>query len=345
MLSKKIINSKNLIDNITYIKQQAFDKKVCVMVKADAYGHGMKEITELLKDEVEFFGVSNQEEALELRKYNCTSRVIVFGACEDYKICMQQDIDFALFSYPQLKEVIKIAKKNHLIPKLHLNINTGMNRFGIQTKKEMNKIISLLQKNDMMLEGIYTHFSSLTSDPDYTDRQKILYDYFVSFLPQDWNVLKHVGGGNSLFEDYNCDMVRVGMLVYGYGNEFVKPVMSIESQVVDMQYVKSGEHVGYLCGYTAPRDIVVATIPLGYADGLPRLLSNNCKVKINNKWARSCGNICMDSFMVDVSEINAKVGDKVQIMVDATAFSEICGTTCYEVCTNFIKLRAQTIIK
>ena len=160
MLSKKIINSKNLIDNITYIKQQAFDKKVCVMVKADAYGHGMKEITELLKDEVEFFGVSNQEEALELRKYNCTSRVIVFGACEDYKICMQQDIDFALFSYPQLKEVINIAKKNHLIPKLHLNINTGMNRFGIQTKKEMNKIISLLQKNDMMLEGIYTHFSS-----------------------------------------------------------------------------------------------------------------------------------------------------------------------------------------
>ena len=237
------------------------------------------------------------------------------------------------------------AEKAGVKPKLHLNINTGMNRFGIQSKKEFFKIISRLVKENLTLTGIYTHFSSLTTDEDYSQRQKMIFEEYANALPYDWDTCVHVGGGGSLFEDVECDMIRVGMLAYGYGNEHVKPVMAIESEIVDMQYVKAGEHVGYLCGFTAREDMVVATIPLGYADGLPRLLSNNFDVKIALRKARSTGNICMDTFMVDVSHIPVQVGDKVIVMQDASYLAKICKTTPYEIGTNFIKFRGESVIK
>lgn len=345
MISKKIIFSSNFFDNLAYIKEQAYDKKICLMIKADGYGHGMDEIVKLATGRIDVFGVSNQEEALHFRKLSKRDKVIVFGACENYALCAKEDIEVALFSYDQLKKILKSCKKAGVKPKLHLNINTGMNRFGIQSKKEFFKIISRLVKENLTLAGIYTHFSSLTTDEDYSQRQKMIFEEYANALPYDWDTCVHVGGGGSLFEDVECDMIRVGMLAYGYGNEYVKPVMAIESEIADMQYVKAGEHVGYLCGFTAREDMVVATVPLGYADGLPRLLSNNFDVKIALRKARSTGNICMDTFMVDVSHIPVQVGDKVIVMQDASYLAKICKTTPYEICTNFIKFRGESVIK
>ena len=345
MISKKIILSRNFLDNLAYIKEQAYDKKVCLMVKADGYGHGMTEIVELASGKVDCFGVSNQEEALSFRNISKSERVIVFGVCEDYVLCAKENIEVALFSYDQLKKILKSCKKAGVKPKFHLNINTGMNRFGIQSKKEFFKIISRLVKENLTLTGIYTHFSSLTTDEEYSQKQKMIFEDYANALPYDWDSCVHVGGGGSLFTDVECDMIRVGMLAYGYGNEHVKPVMAIQSEIADMQYVTKGEHVGYLCGYTAKEDMVVATIPLGYADGLPRLLSNKFEVKIAGRKARSTGNICMDTFMVDVSHIPINVGEKVVVMEDASVLAQICQTTPYEICTNFVKFRGESVIK
>lgn len=338
MFSNIFLNRTNLLHNVSVLEDIA-GGPILVMVKANGYGHGAKEIVKMLDGRIKYFGVSNQSEAEQLRQIS-DSNIVVFGACEDYEVCIKKKISFALFSSNHLKQIIKLYKKLNIKPQMHLCINTGMNRYGVKDIEEYTKIINLLKKNKLSLEGIYTHFSSLTSDKDYTAYQHEKFMQFVQLLP-DENTLIHIGGGLSIFTDFKADLHRVGLEVYGYGNEFVKPVLSIESQIVDIQQVKKGEHVGYLCSYTAEQDMTVATIPLGYADGLPRKLSNKLIVSIKGKKAKNIGNICMDAFMVDISHINCKIGDRVVIMKNASDFAPLIESTEYEVLTNLSKFRGE----
>lgn len=343
MLSKIVLSKDNLLHNLSEIKKRS-NGKICAMVKANAYGHGLTEVATLIKDHVAFFGVSNQDEAETIRGF-CDTPIIIFGLCDDYVRCMQNNISFALFSLKMTKNVIKIAKKSHFYPKLHLCINSGMNRYGIRNLREFVKIIRLLKNNNIQLEGVYTHFSSLTTDAKYTQKQRKKLEDFLTFLPREWKTIIHVGGGNSIFGNFNADMYRVGLGLYGYGFDFVKPVLKIKSQIVELEDVEKGEHVGYLCAFTANKKIKVATIPIGYADGLPRKLSNNIYVNINDKKAKSCGNICMDTFMVDVSDIKCKIGDEICVLDDASIWAKILDTTVYEVLTNFCRFRGDREIE
>lgn len=342
MFSKILLNKENLLYNCRYLKEKS-GGNLCVMVKANAYGHGAKEVVKVLEDEIDYFGVSNQFEALELRPIT-KSHIIVFGACEDYRKCIEENISFIILSLEHLKEIIELSHELSIMPRMHLCINTGMNRYGVKDKHEYEKIIKLLVKNDMYLEGIYTHLSSITTDKEYTERQLKIFNEFLSLLPEEWNTIKHIGGGGTIFLGEKVDMYRVGLKVYGYGHDILKPVLSIESQIVDIQKVKKGEHVGYLCCFTASKNMTVATIPLGYGDGFPRKLSGNISVEINGKNAKSVGNICMDAFMVDVSEIRCKKGDKVKVFNDASVFAPLVGTTEYEILTNFSKFRGKRIV-
>ncbi len=342
MFSNIFLNKSNLIQNCHKLKETA-GGKLCVMVKANAYGHGDKQIVKMLEDEVDFFGVSNQMEAERLRPLT-KAHLVVFGACEDYKSCIENDISFILLSYHHAKKIVALSKKTNKNPRLHLCINTGMNRYGIKDTKEFIKIIELLSLHNLQLEGVYTHFSSLTTDLSYTLRQEKLFNDFLSLLPKNWNTIKHVGGGGTIFSDIKADMYRVGLEVYGYGKDCVKPVLSVQSQIVDIQKVAQGEHVGYLCGFTAEKDMIVATIPLGYGDGLPRKLSNHLEVLVNGKKAKSTGNICMDAFMVDVTNIKCKIGDKITIFDNVSELATIVGTTEYEILTNLSKFRGDRVI-
>ena len=342
MFSNIFLNRKNLIDNVEYLQAKS-GKNLCVMVKANGYGHGAKEIVSVLDGKVQAFGVSNQSEAVELRKIT-NSKLIVFGACEDYELCIKKKISFALFSYNHAKKMVKLYKKTKIVPRMHLCINSGMNRYGVREKEEFIKIIDLLNKNNLILEGLYTHFSSLSTDNEYTKRQEGIFKEFKQLLPSEKTIV-HVGGGMTIFKDIDGDMYRVGLEVYGYGNQFVKPVLSVQSTIVDIQDVKKGEHIGYLCGYTAPKDMKVATIPLGYGDGLPRKMSNKLKVKIKKQEAINVGNICMDAFMVDVTDIKCKIGDKVNIVENVKTWAEMIESTEYEALTNLSKFRGERIIK
>lgn len=337
MISNILINKQNLIDNFIYVKSQTAGK-VCVMVKANAYGHGDKDVAKILNDYADFFGVSNLTEAMRVKEVS-EKQIIVFGECEDYFKCMASGIGFALFSFEQTKKIVEIYKHSFVKPKMHLCINTGMNRYGVNCIKECKKIIALLQKFNLQLEGLYTHFSSLTTDEKYTTKQIEKFEDFRALIPAEWDTIIHVGGGRSIYNDYKTDMHRVGLFIYGYGDNFVKPVLSIESRVVDIVKVKKGEHVGYLCGYTADQDSTVATIPLGYGDGLSRALSNKLQVKINGVNVRNVGNICMDSFMVDVSHIKCNVGDRVLVCENIQKVASIMCSTEYEALTNLTKFR------
>ena len=343
MFSKIFLNSKNLINNINVLEEDA-QKPLCVMVKANAYGHGSKEIVSILKDRVNFFGVSCLNEALEIRDYT-KGEIIVFGKCDDYEKCIKNDISFILMSYNHAKEMVSLSKKLRKKAKMHLCVNTGMNRYGVKDKKEFGKIIDLFEKNKMELAGLYTHFSSLTSDKEYTLSQEEKFKEYCSLLPKRWKTICHVGGGKSIYSNLNADMYRVGIAVYGYGEPRLKPVLSLESEVVDIQKVNKGEHIGYLCGYTAKENMTVATIPLGYGDGLPRKLSNKLKVKIRGEERLNCGNVCMDAFMIDVTNIKCKIGDKVTLLENALDWAPIIESTEYEVLTNLSKFRGERIIK
>ncbi len=342
MFSKIFLSKEKLYKNIEHM-EKITNGKICAMIKANVYGHGQKELLPILSKRIDYFGVSNEDEAYLAREYT-DKTIIVFGLCQDYRTCMEKEISFAVFSPNHVEKIIKIAQYFSLTPRMHLCINTGMNRYGIKKVNDFKKIIKLLNKNHLKLEGIYTHFSSLTTDRIYTENQKKLFFKFLKYLPVDWDTIKHVGGGKTIFEDLNCDVYRMGIELYGYEVNGVSPILSVESEIVSLQDVKKGEHVGYLCGYTADKDITVATIPLGYADGLPRKLSNKLEVNINGKKARSTGNICMDTFMLDVSNIKCKIGDKVIIMKNAYDIANILGTTEYEVLTNFNKFRGERII-
>lgn len=342
MFSNIFLNKTNIISNCKILKS-ACKSELCVMVKANAYGHGDKEVVQMLEGEVDYFGVSCQAEAEKLRPFT-KAHIVVFGSCDDYKGCIEKDISFALLSFKHAKEMIALSKKTQKRPRMHLCINSGMNRYGVKDKKELKRIIELLSRHKLQLEGIYTHFSSLTTDKTYTERQKAIFYDYLTLMPKNWNTVKHVGGGGTIFGDFEADMFRVGLEVYGYGNELVKPVLSMESRIVDIQKVEKGEHVGYLCGFTAEKDMTVATIPLGYGDGLPRKLSNKILVKINGQFVKNCGNICMDAFMVDVSELKCKIGDRAVIMENATILAKLLDTTEYEVLTNFAKFRGNRTV-
>lgn len=342
MFSKILLNKSNIIYNARTLSQIA-EAKLCVMVKANGYGHGAREVVEMLGDEVDCFGVSNQYEAIDLREMT-EKEIIVFGRCEDYSLCIENDISFSLFNFEHLKEILKSRKQNSLSPKMHLCLNTGMNRYGVREKKEFEKILNLLIKEKIELCGIYTHFSSLTTDREYTQTQYQKFQEFCQMLPKEWKTTRHLGGGKSLFEDFDADMFRVGLEIYGYGDPLLKPVLSVESEIVSIQEGKAGEHVGYLCGYTTEKDVKIATIPLGYGDGLPRKLSNKLKVQINGKERLNIGNICMDAFMVNVDKLRCKVGDKVCLFYNISEIAKELETTEYEVLTNLSKFRGERII-
>ncbi len=342
MFSKIFLYKDNLLHNINYIKSVA-KKPICVMVKANAYGHGEKEILTMLDGQVDYFGVACQSEGLSGRK-STSGHIVVFGKCENYVQCMKHDVSFALFSFDEAKRITREARKHNLCPRFHLCVNSGMNRYGFKDREEILKTINFLGENDIQLEGFYTHFSSLTSDEGYTQRQKEKFYEMKALLPKSWETITHVGGGKSIYRDFEADMFRTGIECYGYGNENVLPVLEVESQIVDKQKVSKGEHVGYLCGFTAQRDMTVATIPLGYADGLPRKLSNKFQVEINGKMAKSTGNVCMDAFMVDVTDLKCKIGDKVKVLTNASLIAPIIETTEYETLTNLTKMRAKRII-
>lgn len=343
MFSKIFLNKQNLLNNIEFLSQKG-GRPICLMVKANAYGHGLEQIVQMATEDVDYFGVSNMTEGLRARQ-NTNKMVIVFGYCEDYQKCMQNNLSFAVFSLDQVKEIVNLSLKNNLNPRMHLCVNTGMNRYGVKTKKEFVKIIRFLQTKNITLEGFYTHFSSLTTDENYTEKQAEKFEDFKSLLPKEWNTLTHIGGGNVIYRDFDASFFRIGMQAYGYGTSEVKSVLRVESQIVDIQEVLKGEHIGYLCAYTAQRDMKIATIPLGYGDGLFRKQSNKLEVLINGKRAKNVGNICMDAFMVDVTGIKCKRGDKVIVLENALISAKEIESTEYEVLTALSKFRGERVIE
>lgn len=322
-------------DNLHFNLSQFADKKIFLMVKSNAYGHGLEEIVKLANPYVFGYGVVNIDEALKVRKLT-RKRVIIFAPTKEFEICKKNNIEFLVQSEGDLKDAISFGCQNLL----HLSVNVGMNRYGLKSEIELRAVEKILLENKVKLRSIYTHFPRLEN---YVSTMQA-YRKFVklkNLISQKCPIC--FGGSAVYYYPFEYEFLRLGIEGYGYGKKG-KKVMAIYSQVLKINFVKRGEYVGYGKKFKEPYGSYFAVVPVGYGDGLSRNLSNKFKVKINGVEYCSVGNICMDCFFVRVDK-SVKVGDKVEVMADADYFAKKLKTIPYEILTNFSLLRGKTVIK
>lgn len=345
MNNVKLIFRDNLTRNLKNIKK--CNKNICAMIKADAYGHGMDNIIKIIKNEVSFFGVANEEEALKAKKIAPNSNILIVGKSSNFVNILKKDISFTIDSLSELLKVLKICKLTNKKAKIHIAVNTGMNRIGTKDIDEFKNMLNIFDDNSMYLklEGVFTHcFDADCSKTHFYAQMQCFYKFVK--LVKNSEVIIHIGG--SFVLNHNVpkfvNMVRVGYFLYGYGKNYLNKVMNIKSKIIKIIECKSGDFVGYGNKINITHNSKIAVVPIGYADGLPRSVSNKYEVNLNGKKARIIGNICMDMFMIDVTSLQCQVGDEVVVFDNALYLSKQANTSPYEILTNFCSFRGKSLI-
>lgn len=328
-MNRKILNKDALVFNANFFKGYA--PKVCAVVKANAYGHGIKEVALTLKGRVDMFAVSSLEEAEELYKILPDEKILILSKCPNFD--MIDRFCLTLTSISDVKKAIKAGKTE----RCYIKLCTGMNRFGIDANNEnLLKTLKNLIKN-RVFAGFSAHFSS-TSNKKTTNNE---YQNFLrarSFLEKPFPICFGGSGAKNL----PCDILRAGLGIYGYGDRRLQKVMRLEGKVLQLRSLEKGEFAGYDHTFKAKRRTTLAIVSVGYADGFSRERSKNMKVTICGKKYAVVGNLCMDACFVDVTGGTVKVGDKVLLFEDADVTSKQYNMCTYEVLTNFNSFRGET---
>lgn len=343
MVNIKLLNRDNLIHNYNLCKNIA--GRVMVMCKADAYGHGIEDVVGILKQKCNWFGVASTLEAIRVRRIaGDGANILVVSKSEKFDLLIKNNIHITVDDISEVEAINEFGEKLKRRAYVHIAINTGMNRIGVNDVAEFKKIIDRIGISKYItLVGVFTHMYDADENPNHYKNQIDDFKRYLKFIPK--GVICHIGGSYCLDGEMPkfVDMVRVGFALYGYGNLNVRPVMSIWSRIIKISSVKTGENVGY--GNNLLKfDKLIATIPLGYADGIPRRISKKGYVKICGKICKVVASVCMDCILVDVTKIKAKVGDKVLVMDDATKMAKWANTSTYEVLTGFAKARTKCLI-
>ena len=327
--------------NLQTIKRK-IGKKLLVVIKANAYGHGAQKVAQCTCDLADYFAVATIEEAITLREDGIRTPILILGyvSPEYYPDLVKYDIEQTVFDYESAVELARVGGKAHIA------IDTGMGRIGFIPNDESAEIVEKIYNLEgIHIQGVFTHFSTADEeDKTFTKKQFELFSDFVKKL-EDKGVhipIKHVSNSAAIIDmpHYSLDMVRSGIITYGLkpsadvGDIDIKPALKLKTHVVNVKTVPKGTTISYGKTYVTDSERVIATIPVGYADGYPRALSNKGRVVINGKYAPITGRICMDQFMVDVTDIpNVKVGDIVSLidsMLPCDEIAEIEGTINYE---------------
>ena len=295
------------------------DTKLMVIIKADGYGHGAIPIAKVLDPIVDAFGIAIIEEGIELRENGITRPLLILGVTPTplYSKLVEYDIMPAVFSFESARLLAEEAKKQNKTAKIHIAVDTGMSRIGFPVTKESIEVIQKIAKLDgIAIDGCFSHFATADeTDKTFTLQQINRFQSFVDELEAGGVHIpvRHLSNSAGIMEVPNAhyDMVRSGISTYGlYPSEEVNknrlplcPAMEIKSYVTFVKTLDSGIGISYGQTFVTDRETRVATVPVGYADGYPRALSNQGYVLIRGKKAAILGRICMDQFMVDVTDI------------------------------------------
>lgn len=329
------VNLDNLNSNLNAIRNKVGSTKVAAVVKANAYGLGVVEVSKFLeKKGIDYFCVANFNEAMELRENGIKKPILVMGYVPEnlYEESIENGLELTLFDCSKARKLNEIASELNLVAKIHIKIDTGMSRLGyVYSEKNEKDIIDEIKRiyfmSNINIKGIYSHFSSADEfDKSFT---KMQYEKFTTLLMslnrEDIDIeISHISNdAGTLYYGYFLDMIRTGICLYGYYPSKVikslepiklKQVATIISTVTNVKFIDEKTAVSYNREFVSSKKMKLATICMGYADGYPMSLSNKGYVMINGKKANIVGKICMDQFMADISHIdNVKIGDKVLI--------------------------------
>lgn len=345
---QNLINLRSVLGNI---------RPACV-VKADGYGHGDTEIMELYQSMgVDFFCVSNIEEALRIRWSGCKGDILILSWSDpEYSdILSENNIIGSVISLKNAREISGKASGRQV--RVHIKLDTGMSRVGLSAsdaEKCGAEIAEIASLPNIRVEGVFTHLaaadSSDISDIQFTEEQKR--KFFAAAEAAEKRGVKFIhkhclnSAGALFHKDERSTLARLGIVLYGLKPDHslkmpvqLTPVMELRSVISQIKTIHKGDTVSYGRTYTADSDRVIATIPCGYADGYPRLLSGRNEVLINGKRAKGAGRICMDQMMADITGLDGiSEGDEVTLfgrsgdeIITADDLAEIYGTIGYEV--------------
>lgn len=358
------INLDNIEKNMACFKELIRpETKIMAVIKADGYGHGAVKIAERIEKLPYLYGfaVATAEEAFELRNNGVNKPILILGYtfCEDYEELIKKEVRLSVFTNEMLSDISKAAKKVSKKAYVHIKLDTGMSRIGIQPNDDGFEFAkNVFACEDVIVEGMFTHLARADEyDKTKANLQIKKYSDFAARLESEGlNIpIKHVSNSASIIElpDANFDMVRAGITLYGLwpSNEVDKnitplyPALKLVSHVSFVKTLEDGREISYGGTYITEGTKKIATIPCGYADGIPRGLSNKGYVLIHGKKVRIVGRVCMDQFMVDVSDLeNVNVRDEVVIIgeqdseiITAEEVGDISGRFNYELVCDISK--------
>lgn len=326
------IDLDNLTSNMKEIRRVSQSKEIIAIIKADAYGHGAVDVAEtLLHNGATSFAVAVAAEAIELRRngIGCPIMLLGFTPPSLADDIIKYDIEQTVYSYELAEELSRAAVKRHKTVKVHIAVDTGMGRIGyLPSDENVEEVVRIAELPNLKIKGLFSHFStSDEKDKSYSYNQLNKFNWFYNKLKERGvNIsIRHIANSAAVIDlpETHFEAVRPGIILYGYypseevikNNIELKPVMSLKTNVVHIKTLPEGEYISYGRKFRTDRKTVIATLPVGYADGYTRLLFKKAKVIIKGNLAPVVGRICMDQCMVDITDIQGvSVGDDVILM-------------------------------
>ena len=345
------VNLGAVVKNLNYYRSfMKPETKLVCMIKADAYGAGSVEIAKTLQDHlVDYLAVAVADEGVTLRKNGITSNIMIMNPeMTAFKTMFDYNLEPEVYSFRLLDALVEAAQKEGITNfPVHIKLDTGMHRLGFNPKEDMDKLIDRLKHQSAIIpRSVFSHFVGSDSDDfdKFSTQQFELFDYGSKKLQAAFShhIIRHIdnSAGIEHFPERQLDMCRLGLGLYGIDprdNRVLSNVSTLKTTILQLRHVPAGDTVGYSRKGKITRDSIIAAIPIGYADGLNRHLGNgHCYCLVNGQKAPYVGNICMDVAMIDVTGIDCKEGDSVEIFGDhlpVTVLSDVLDTIPYEVLT------------
>jgi len=352
------IYSQALLNNLASLKTLCKpDTKFCAVIKANGYGHGIREIVEILeKGQVDFFAVANVYEAAFIADIVGQSKILILEPIhtaysgQAIQLCAQKGFHCAVVDAETLRYVQSCLRTTSDILNVHVKVETGMGRCGIEASKAAELIKKIRSFDKIRLAGVYTHFSTAAEkDLSFAEQQLEKFKKFLSgqSLIACNDVIIHAANSAATLNmpEAHFDMVRCGIALFGWAEHRdtldvkLEPAMKFEVPIVQLSRYRQGQTVGYGRTFTAQRDTIGAIVPIGYADNYWRLYSNRAVMKVGDNFARVIGRVSMDKTIIDVTDIpDAKIGQDVTIIdnnpqSDCSVYklAELADTICHEV--------------
>lgn len=351
--AKAVINTDNIKHNLRIIKEKS-ENEIIGIVKSNAYGLGAVEISKILRNEkISLLGVAFVHEAIEIRNSGDNGQIYITAPVSEFELTdiVNYNLEPSISNIRILKKLDAIASENKKKVNIHLYIDTGMNRDGIKPN-DIYKFLNIIKQTDnLKVKGLLTHFISAGQHKKQTEKQVDLLESVLEILNKNGIKPNHIHTHNSSAIFNNITNIgnysRPGLSIYGFLKDSksalkqnLKPVVSLQSEISLIKEVKAGEAIGYGNNYISPSNKRIAVIPYGYGHGLPWQLSNCGYFSINETKCKILGSVCMDMTMVDITNVEAKIGDKIIIMgnsknsMDIYEISKLANTIPYHILTS-----------